>query len=162
MLGRGFSPMDAGFSYTVLFYLGLIGKIASGFLADRLGRKPVFVSTLLIMALGAVLLTRPGASVLWAGLVFFGLGWGGLYTLLQLLAADYFGPQHLGKILGAITVLDTFGGGLGPPLIGAIRDRAGSYDNAFLLVAGLVTVALLIATQFRSGNPPPTPRPAAA
>jgi MFS family permease len=162
MLGRGFSPMDAGLSYTVLFYLGLIGKIASGFLADRLGRKPVFVSTLLIMAAGALLLTRPGGGVLWAGLVFFGLGWGGLYTLLQLLAADYFGPQHLGKILGAITVLDTFGGGLGPPLIGAIRDRAGSYDNAFLLIAGLVTVALLIATQFRSASPTPTPRPAAA
>ncbi len=161
MLGRGFSPMDAGFSYTVLFYLGLLGKIASGFLADRLGRKPVFVSTLSIMAVGAVLLTMPGASVLWAGLVFFGLGWGGLYTLLQLLAADYFGPQHLGKILGAITVLDTFGGGLGPPLIGAIRDRAGSYDNAFLLVAGLVTLALLISTQFRSGMPTPKPRPAA-
>jgi len=160
MLGRGFSQMDAGISYTVLFYLGLIGKIASGFLADRLGRKPVFVSTIAIMGTGALLLTLPSDDVLWAGLVFFGLGWGGLYTLLQLLAADYFGPLHLGKILGAITVLDTFGGGLGPPLIGAIRDRAGSYDYAFLLVAGLVTVALLISTQFRTG--PPAPRPATA
>ena len=157
MLGRGFSPIDAGFSYTVLFYLGLIGKVASGFLADRLGRKPVFLSTLSIMASGAVLLAMPGVGGLWAGLVLFGLGWGGLYTLLQLLAADYFGPQHLGKILGAITVLDTFGGGLGPPLIGAIRDRSGSYDNAFVLVAGLVTLALLIATRFRSGRPVPRP-----
>ena len=162
MLGRGFSPMDAGLSYTVLFYLGLIGKVASGFLADRLGRKPIFVSTLSIMAVGAVLLTMPGVGVLWVGLMLFGLGWGGLYTLLQLLAADYFGPQHLGKILGAITVLDTFGGGLGPPLIGAIRDQSGSYDDAFLLVAGLVTLALLIATRFRSGRPVPTPRPVAA
>jgi MFS family permease len=164
MLGRGFSQLDAGFSYTVLFYLGLIGKIASGFLADRLGRKPVFVSTIAIMGCGAALLTLPSINVLWTGLVFFGLGWGGLYTLLQLLAADYFGPQHLGKILGAITVLDTLGGGLGPPLIGAIRDRAGSYDYAFLLVAGLVTLALLISTQFRTGSPAsgPARRPAAA
>ncbi len=157
MLGRGFSQMDAGISYTVLFYLGLIGKIASGFLADRLGRKPVFVSTIAIMGTGALLLTLPSDGVLWAGLVFFGLGWGGLYTLLQLLAADYFGPLHLGKILGAITVLDTFGGGLGPPLIGAIRDQSGSYDYAFLLVAGLVTLALLISTQFRTGPPAPLP-----
>jgi MFS family permease len=164
MLGRGFSQMQAGFSYTVLFFLGLIGKIASGFLADRLGRKPVFVTTIAIMGMGAVLLTLPESNVLWVGLVLFGLGWGGLYTLLQVLAADYFGPLHLGKILGAITVLDTLGGGLGPPMIGAIRDRAGSYDTAFLLVAGLVILALLISTQFRPGSPSPTspPRPATA
>lgn len=155
MLGRGFSQMDAGFSYTVLFYLGLLGKIASGFLADRFGRKRVFVSTLAIMSAGAVALTLPGLEVLWMGLVLFGLGWGGLYTLLQLLAADYFGPQHLGKILGAITVLDTLGGGLGPPLIGAIRDNTGSYDNAFMLVAGLVITALVISTRFRLDKPAP-------
>lgn len=157
MLGRGFSQSDAGYSYTVLFYLGLLGKIASGFLADRFGRKRVFVSTLGIMSAGAVTLTLPGADVLWVGLVLFGLGWGGLYTLLQLLAADYFGPQHLGKILGAITVLDTLGGGLGPPLIGAIRDSSGSYDNAFVLVAGLVITALLISTQFRLDKRVPRP-----
>jgi MFS family permease len=153
MLGRGFSQMDAGFSYTVLFYLGLVGKILSGFLADRFGRKRVFVTTLAVMTAGAITLASPAANVLWGGLVLFGLGWGGLYTLLQLLAADYFGPRHLGKILGAITVLDTFGGGLGPPLIGAIRDSAGSYAPAFFLVAGLVTVALLISTQFRLQSP---------
>jgi MFS family permease len=141
--------MDAGLSYTVLFYLGLIGKITSGFLADRLGRKRVFTSTIAVMAGGAALLTLPSSEVLWAGLLMFGLGWGGLYTLLQLLAADYFGPLHLGKILGAITVLDTLGGGLGPPLIGAIRDSTGSYSQAFTLVTGLVLLALILSTRFR-------------
>jgi MFS family permease len=153
MLGRGFTQMDAGFSYTVLFYLGLLGKIASGFLADRFGRQRVFIGTLSIMAGGALALTQPGNQLLWSGLVLFGLGWGGLYTLLQLLAADYFGPRHLGKILGAITVLDTLGGGLGPPLIGAIRDNTGSYDNAFMLVSGLVIAALLLSTLFRLDRP---------
>jgi MFS family permease len=152
MLGRGYSQMDAGFSYTVLFYLGLIGKIASGFFADRLGRKRVFSSTIAVMAGGATLLTLPSGDLLWPGLVMFGLGWGGLYTLLQLLAADFFGPQHLGKILGAITVLDTLGGGLGPPLIGAIRDSTGSYGQAFMLVTGLVVLALILSTRFRLPN----------
>lgn len=149
LLGRGYSQMDAGLSYTVLFYLGLIGKISSGFLADRLGRRLVFTGTIAIMAGGAFLLALPAGDLLWGGLVLFGLGWGGLYTLLQLLAADYFGPQHLGKILGAITVLDTLGGGLGPPLIGAIRDSTGSYTGAFALVAGLVAFALIMSTRFR-------------
>lgn len=153
MLGRGLSQMDAGFSYTVLFYLGLLGKISSGFLADRFGRQRVFTGTLAIMSVGALALGRPDAELMWGGLVLFGLGWGGLYTLLQLLAADYFGPRHLGKILGAVTVLDTLGGGLGPPVIGAMREASGSYDTAFLLVAGLVIAALLLSTRFRLDRP---------
>ncbi|MBN8281532.1 MAG: MFS transporter, partial [Gammaproteobacteria bacterium] len=153
MLGRGLSQMDAGFSYTVLFYLGLLGKITSGFLADRFGRQRVFTGTLAIMSAGALALGRPDEGLMWSGLVLFGLGWGGLYTLLQLLAADYFGPRHLGKILGAVTVLDTLGGGLGPPVIGAMREASGSYDSAFLLVAGLVIAALLLSTRFRLDRP---------
>jgi MFS family permease len=159
MLGRGFSQMDAGFGYTVLFYLGLLGKIASGLLADRMGRQPIFIGTLGLMLAGALVLLLPALPAVWGGLVLFGLGWGGLYTLLQLLAADYFGPLHLGKILGAITVLDTLGGGLGPPLIGALRDATGSYAPAFLLVTALIGLAFLLATQFRL---PPRHQPAIA
>ena len=150
MLNRGFSQMDAGLSYTVLFYLGLCGKVLNGFLADRLGKKRVFVTTLAVMVVGALVLRMPEVNAIWAGLALFGLGWGGLYTLLQLLAADYFGPRHLGKILGAITVLDTLGGGLGPPMIGAIRDNTGSYDQAFLLVAVLVGLAFILSTLFHT------------
>ena len=161
MLGRGFSQMDAGFSYTVLFYLGLCGKVINGFLADRLGKKPVFVAALGIMLAGTAVLRLPAASGIWIGLAMFGLGWGGLYTLLQLLAADYFGPRHLGKILGAITVLDTLGGGLGPPMIGAIRDNTGSYDLAFLLVAVLVGLAFILSTLFHTGTQAGTGKPTA-
>ncbi|MEZ5566381.1 MAG: MFS transporter [Gammaproteobacteria bacterium] len=155
MLGHGFDQTEAGLSYSVLFYLGLIGKLTSGFLADRLGRRRIFVGTLLIMVLGVGMMALAGIETIWVALVCFGLGWGGLYTLLQLLAADYFGPRHLGKILGVITVLDTMGGGLGPPVIGAIFDRTGSYDQAYLLITGLVMAALLLATQFRLNRPVP-------
>jgi MFS family permease len=161
MLSRGFSQMDAGLSYTVLFYLGLCGKVLSGFLADRLGKKRIFVATLAVMVVGALVLRLPQINVIWAGLALFGLGWGGLYTLLQLLAADYFGPRHLGKILGAITVLDTMGGGLGPPMVGLVRDSTGSYDQAFLLVTVLVGLAFILSTLFHTDKGATTGTPAA-
>jgi len=152
MLSRGFSQMDASLSYTVLFYVGLGGKLLNGLLADRLGKKRVFVTTLAVMATGTLVLALPRTGSIWAGLVLFGFGWGGLYTLLQLLAADYFGPRHLGKILGVITVLDTLGGGLGPPTLGAILDSTGSYDNAFLPVILLVGLAFILSMLFRTGK----------
>ncbi len=153
MLGRGFDQTEAGLSYSVLFALGITGKLGSGFLADRLDRRSIFIGTLTIMAIGAGMLTLSASNAIWAGLVCFGLGWGGLYTLLQLVAADYFGPRHLGKILGTITIMDTLGGGLGPPVIGAIFDYTGSYTQAFILITGLVLFALLLATQFRLTRP---------
>ena len=149
MREQGFDPQVAASGLTVLFLLGLAGKIASGVLADLLGRKVIFVGTLAIMSLGAWLLISTSESSFWPAIVLLGGGWGGLYTLLQLLAADCFGLRDLGKILGTITVLDTFGGGMGPFLTGLLYDRFGDYSVAFTIIAGLVTVALLLSTQFQ-------------
>ena len=65
------------------------------------------------MLAGAVLLASMQASLLWPAIMLFGVGWGGLYTLLQLLTMNSFGLKDSGKILGTITVLDALGGGPG-------------------------------------------------
>ncbi len=150
MRDEGFRPQIAAFAQTVMFATGLAAKVGSGLLADRFGRKPIFVGTLALMCAGAWLVPNVGENGVWSALLLFGLGWGGLYTLLQLLAADCFGVRHLGKILGTITVLDTFGGGLGPFITGLLYDRFGSYSVPFTIVAGLVTVALLLSTLYRT------------
>ncbi|GIS41164.1 MAG: hypothetical protein Ct9H90mP13_10100 [Pseudomonadota bacterium] len=36
--------------------------------------------------------------LIWIGLTLYGTGWGGLYTLIQLLVADLFGLIAIGKI----------------------------------------------------------------
>jgi MFS family permease len=149
MREQGFEPQVAASGLTVLFLLGLAGKVASGFLADLFGRKAIFVGTLMVMCAGAWLLISTSATTFWPALILLGSGWGGLYTLLQLLAADSFGVRDLGKILGTITVLDTFGGGMGPFLTGVMYDQFGSYTIPFTLIALLVTLALGLSTLFR-------------
>lgn len=153
MREQGFEPQVAASGLTVLFLLGLVGKLASGLLADVLGRKRIFVGTLAIMCTGAWLLISTNEATFWPAIVLLGAGWGGLYTLLQLLAAETFGVRDLGKILGTITVLDTFGGGLGPVLTGLMYDRFGAYTIPFTIIAVLVTVALVLATRFRVTSP---------
>lgn len=150
MRGEGFDAQVAALGQTMMFTTGLGGKVGSGLLADRFGRKPIFVGTLGFMCAGAWLVPNTGEDGIWLALLLFGLGWGGLYTLLQLLAADFFGVRHLGKILGTITVLDTFGGGLGPFVTGVLYDRNGSYTIPFTIIAGLVTVALLLSLIYRT------------
>ena len=131
---------------TILFIGGLVGKIIAGYLAETLGRKPVLLVGLGLMLIGAIALflaVLQGDEIfIWVGLVGFGFGWGGIYTLIQLLSADLFGLKSLGKILGAVNVLDTFGGAMGPVLTAMLYDRTGS----FLVSFGVIVVMLLVAT----------------
>lgn len=149
MREQGFEPQVAASGLTVLFLLGIVGKLLSGVLADVLGRRVVFVGALSIMCSGAWLLISTNELTFWPAIVLLGFGWGGLYTLLQLLAADTFGVRDLGKILGTITVLDTFGGGMGPFITGLMYDRFGAYTVPFTVIAVMVTIALLLSFLFR-------------
>jgi MFS family permease len=151
--GRGFTPQTAAAGIGLVFTLGLFGKIGSGVLADLIGKKRVFILGLAVMFAGSLLILQPGA--IWIGLVLFGFGWGGLYTLLQLLCADIFGLKALGKIIGTITILDAAGGGLGPFLTGYFYDVSGSYDLSFAVIAGLVGAALLAGLLIRIPELPP-------
>ncbi len=145
----GFDPAAASKGVSLLFLLALVGKFGFGSLADRLPKKRVFLANLVVMLSGAVLLATIQKSLIWPAIVLFGLGWGGLYTLLQLLTVDSFGLRDSGKILGTITLLDAIGGGLGIWLTGVLFDRAGNYSTAFTALAVLIFLALLAATRVR-------------
>lgn len=143
----GFAREKAASGVSLLFLLALVGKLTFGYLADTLHQKKVFLANLVVMLTGAVLLATLSKSLLWPAIVLFGLGWGGLYTLLQLLTVESFGLADSGKILGTITTLDAIGGGLGIWLTGVLFDRTGSYQAPFTLLAVLVFLALLAATR---------------
>ena len=83
------------------------------------------------------------------GLVGFWFGWGGIYTLIQLLSADLFGLKSLGKILGAVNVLDTLGGGMGPVMTAVLFDRTGSFLVSFSVITCLLLLATLAASLLR-------------
>lgn len=147
--GEGYSEAQAGTAVSILFLGGLIGKIIAGYLAESFGRKRVLLIGLLMMLIGigamvAAMQVSSGLMV-WGGLVLFGFGWGGIYTLIQVLAADLFGMIALGKILGAINILDTFGGAAGPVVTGIMVDQTQSYFQPFIVITGLLLLATLCA-----------------
>ena len=88
-------------------------------------------------------------GVFHSAMVLFGFGWGGIYTLLQLLAADLFGLLALGKILGVINIVDTVGGALGPWLTGVLFELQKSYVIPFAVITGLLVIAMIAATFLR-------------
>lgn len=149
MRDLGFSPQQAGNGLGVMFGMAMVGKFAFGLLGDLFPAKRVFLVNLAIMAAGALILATLRADLLWYALVLFGLGWGGLYTMIQLLAVNSFGLTAAGKILGTITLLDATTAGLGIWIAARIFDVTGSYKLAFQLIFVLIVLALLAATLVR-------------
>lgn|SRR5574337_1803 len=154
MRDMSFDLATAGDAMAVMFGTAMVGKFAFGLMADYFPPKRVFLVNIAIMVGGALLLAGMKPSLIWYALVLFGLGWGGLYTMIQLLAVNAFGLSSAGKILGTITLLDATSGGLGIWITALLYDRFGSYHVAFIFIAGLVMAAFIAATRVRNERQP--------
>jgi MFS family permease len=144
-----FSPAVAANAISTFFLCALVGKFSFGLLSDYLDHKMVFYGNILVMLAGGILLAAGLKEYIWTSVVLFGLGWGGVYTMIQLTAVNSFGLKSAGKILGTITILDAAGGGLGIWFSGVLYDKYGNYDLVFQIFATLIFLALLAITQIK-------------
>jgi putative MFS transporter len=82
-------------------FLGMgIGALASGMLADRFGRKPVFQCSMLIWGVGSYLCsTAPDAVTLGVYRVLLGIGMGMELPLAQTLLSEFIPAKKRGKYL---------------------------------------------------------------
>src|SRR5215217_1937996 len=137
----------AGIASLVLFS-SIAGRLLMGWLADRFPRKYVMILIYTIVAAAIPLLfmaDRPGA--LYAFAVIFGLGLGGDYMIIPLMAADLFGVRVLGRVMGVILTADGVAEATAPMLVGYLRDVNGNYASGFSVLIGLAllgTVAILM------------------
>jgi sugar phosphate permease len=153
MRGLGFDPQTAARSLALLGTLAAVSKLAIGWLADFVDRKVVFLACLSIMFVGVALLATLDPDFVWWSIAIAGVGWGGLFTLYNMLAVNNFGLKEIGRINGAISFMEALGGGLGIWLTGKLFDDFGGYQVPFAVIAGAVFVGLLIGTRIRSGSP---------
>lgn len=138
----------AAIASTVLF-CSIFGRLLMGWLADRIPKKIVMILIYVLVA-GSIPLLLAGRSIssLYAFSVVFGLGLGGEYMIIPLMAAELFGVRVLGRLLGVILTADGVAEATSPMLVGYLRDHSSSYRSGFLLLvlialAGTVAIAML-------------------
>ena len=117
-----------------------------GVLADRMSRKHVMILIYLIVASAIPLLlipNFPGKIVLFAAI--FGIGLGGDYMIIPLMAGDLFGVRALGRTMGIILVADGVAESAFPMLVGVLYNEASkSYALGFGLLIGLALIGALL------------------
>jgi sugar phosphate permease len=153
-LDRGYTQGDAARIISLVLGISIVGRLFMGWLADRVARKYVMLTIYLLVA-GAIplLLLRPTGSTMYVFATVFGLGLGGEYLIIPLMAAELFGVRVLGRVMGIVLTADGVAEATAPMLVGYLRDRTGSYDTGFIMLIGAALVgAIAIALLPRTGQ----------
>jgi len=122
----------------------MVGALVSGPLADRVGRKPVLVISVLVFGIGSLLTaTAESVNTLMAFRVLTGLGMGGAMPNAIALTSEYM-PRR--RRAGAVTMMMcgfSLGAAVGGLVAAAIIPRYG-WESVFV-VGGVVPIAIAAA-----------------
>lgn len=120
----------------------VVGRLATGALADRLGRVRTYQGCVGIMAVSyLVWLAAPGYGMLVAFTLVLGVGYGGWVALGPAVVAELFGLRGLGKLVGMTYTAAAVGSLAGPPAAGLIIDLSGTYSWAIVVSLALATAS---------------------
>jgi MFS family permease len=142
----GFSPLQAASVLSTIGAAAIFGRVLTGIISDRAGRKLTSVICALLQAGAMTWLLW--SQDLWNFYLFaavYGFTYGGMSVAFAALIGDTFGVGRIGTMLGILEIGFGIGAGVGPFLGGLIFDINNSYFFAFLLGAiAMATVTLLI------------------
>jgi MFS family permease len=139
----------------VMMGFGIVSRIATGFIADRIGGLPTLLLGSILQGTALFLyLLFDGLTALYVISALFGLFQGGLIPSYAIIIREYFSPQEAGTRVGVVLMATLLGMALGGWMSGAIFDLAGSYRAAFAngLAWNLVTVAVALWLIARPGR----------
>ena len=149
----GFGPAVGAEMLSLMLLGGVVSRLISGLLADRLGG----VMTLLIgsvLQCIALLLYLPagGLTSLYIVSMVFGLSQGGIVPSYSIIVREYMPAREAGARVGAVTFATIVGMALGGWLSGRIFDVTGSYDLAFLngIAWNLLNIAIVVTILWRT------------
>lgn len=151
-LEAGLPATTATRLYTSIFGFSVAGKFLFGVLSDRFAKRHVMRASSLVLLIGCLsiftldsggLSLTNNTSQLAVFTALFGLGYGGSFTMIQLVCVESFGRRALGKLLGIIICVDSAGGMLGTIWTGQMKTATGSYLFPFSIVALVALFALL-------------------
>jgi MFS family permease len=136
---------------SLMLVFGIVSRIASGFVADRIGGTATLLLGSLLQATALLLyMLFDGLGSLYVISALFGLFQGGILPMYAIIVRQYFPPQEVGVRLGIVLMATLVGMALGGWMSGVIFDLTGSYHAAFVngllwnLLNGSIALWLLV------------------
>ncbi|MEX6428416.1 MAG: MFS transporter [Ferrimicrobium sp.] len=154
MLARGISLAQIGLLVGIYAWVWGVGQVATGALADRIGRKaPITLGTFFIAA-GLALFVGTNIHTLWlVAMILMGAGMALAYPNLITTIGDTADPVWRGGALGVYRLWRDGGYAVGPLVLGAIAVVGGVTAAIWTGAALLAVSGLVLLTLFRETDP---------
>jgi predicted MFS family arabinose efflux permease len=131
-LDLGYSARQGAAMLSLMLGFGIVSRLASGWIADRIGGLRTVLLNSVFQALALILFVPfDGLASLYAISILFGMQ-GGLIPSYAIVIREYFRPGEIGLRVGLVIMATLTGMGLGGWMAGAIFDASGSYKAAFV------------------------------
>ena len=129
----GFRPIDGAYMLGLMMGFGVISRVSSGWLSDRIGGlKTLILGSGLQAMVIAVFLVVDTLTGLYVASIAFGLAQGGIVPAYTIIIRRHFRPEEAGRRIGLAFVATTGGMALGGWMAGILYDLSGSYTLSFL------------------------------
>jgi MFS family permease len=161
----GYGPAVGAEMPSLMLMGGVVSRLISGLLADRLGGVRTLLIGSVLQCLALFLYLPAGGLVsLYLVSLVFGLSQGGIVPSYALVVREYMPPKEAGARVGSVIFATIVGMALGGWMSGWIYDVTGSYRMAFLNGIGwnLLNIGIVALILFRGRRPASPARALAA
>lgn len=148
----GMSAMAASTAVSVLALFNVFGRIAAGYLSDRIGRIATLAISCGLSILGLVCLYfchSGSVALFYAGSSIVGLCFGAFMGVFPGFTADQFGTRNNSVNYGIMFIGFAIAGFFGPTIMGNCYRSTGSYQQAFAIGCGLSVAGILLSGVYR-------------
>jgi MFS family permease len=128
----------------------MLGRVGLGTLADRVGLIRLYQAAVLALGLSYFIwFAAHGYAMLVLFALAMGASYGGYVALNPSVVAELFGVAGMGVVLGTLYTSIAATALFGPPIVGAIIDRTGSYQLGILFTIATTLAGFLVLLALR-------------
>lgn len=144
--GSGISPADAAFAMGLFTMGGIAGRLAGGWLMDKMAARFAFMLGICCYFVGSFLAINvdPKSLILaYAAAVLYGAGFGWSFVCLNTVTGNFYGPKAFPKLNGTMMLLSGIVCSPAALIGGKLFDMFKSYTSAFQLNVAICVIGII-------------------
>jgi MFS family permease len=139
LIGKGLGVEQVGLALMLIFAGGAVGKLACGFVAERIGVIRTVVATEAATGGGIILLIFLPLAPALVLLPVLGAALNGTSSVLYGSVADFVSPERRARAFGLFYTLGVAAGAASPSIFGVVSDLTGVTTTIAIIGAGALT-----------------------